>query len=75
MIHRLPSRSATAPVVPLPQKKSATKSPSFEEAFKSLFKSAVGFCVAKSVRSSEDWFSIGKKNESLARIIRESEEI
>ena len=43
---RLSSFDAAAPTVPLPQKKSATISPSSVKASMSLFISCSGFCVA-----------------------------
>src|SRR5262245_42313276 len=45
-IQRRPSFSATARVVPEPQKKSATKSPSFEEALMMRSRRDSGFCVS-----------------------------
>lgn len=45
-IHLRPSFSATAAVVPLPQKKSATRSPSLLEALRMRSMSVSGFCVA-----------------------------
>jgi hypothetical protein len=44
-IHFLPSFSATAAVVPLPEKKSAIKSPSLEEALMIRSNRASGFWV------------------------------
>src|SRR5260370_38683324 len=44
-IHRLPSFSATAAVVPLPQKQSRTRSPSFEDALITRSRSVSGFWV------------------------------
>src|SRR5712691_6839893 len=44
-IHRRPSFSATARVVPEPQKKSATKSPGLDDAVMILVKSSSVFCV------------------------------
>jgi hypothetical protein len=43
MIQRRPKRSATAPVVPLPQKRSATRFPSSEDAWMTRSKSFSGF--------------------------------
>ena len=45
VIHRLPSLSATAAVVPDPPKKSATIEFSFEDEVIILSKSSSGFCV------------------------------
>lgn len=52
MIQRRFNRSATAPVVPLPQKKSATSAPSCEDDWMMRLIKASGFCVSYPVRSS-----------------------
>jgi len=56
--HRRPSSSATAAVVPEPQKKSATRSPGLVVASMIRRSSASGFCVGQPVRSRSPRFKV-----------------
>jgi hypothetical protein len=68
VIHFLPSFSATAAVVPEPQKKSAIKSPSLDEAFRILSNKASGFWVAYPTFSSATGFTGGISSQTLSTI-------
>src|SRR5512139_2472923 len=63
-MNRLPFCAATTAVVPEPQKKSATRSPEFDEARMMRFNNASGFWVGYPVRSLCRRATTGKYHQS-----------